>query len=244
MKRKRLLLKPDYERKGIRLYLGDCFDVLPTLEAGSVDAVVTDPPYGINYNGDRSLGKYKKWKSRKTEDRVSGDDSPFEPEMILALDLPTILWGGNHYATKLPESGGWLVWDKRRGATISQGFIGSDAEIAWTNLFGTVRLFSFMWCGLCRDEEIGKHYHTTQKPVALMLWCLSFLPNAKIILDPFMGSGTTGVACVRTGRRFIGIEKEPKYFDIAVKRIDHELDKGKIFIPPVTRTKKTTTRIM
>ena len=209
------------------IYNQNCLDVLPHLTG--VDAVVTDPPYGIDYKPERSLGKCKKWQSQKPFEAVAFDNRPFDPAPILSLNVQTVLWGGNHYASKLPDSGGWLIWDKKRGGTLSKDFIGSDVELAWANIQGTAKIFQHMWCGLCRDSEIGVHLHTTQKPVALMVWCLSFIRGDvniepyPTILDPFMGSGTTGVACIRTGRRFIGVEIELKYCKIAALRMEREL---------------------
>jgi site-specific DNA-methyltransferase (adenine-specific) len=195
------------------LYLGDCREI----KFGWVDAVVTDPPYGINHKVERTDSN-EKWK-RRSGARVFGDNKPFDPEPWIRV--PAILWGSNHFADKLPPSGGWLVFDKRRGGTHNQKFIASDCELAWSNAFGTVKIFSHLWAGLCRESEVGLHYHPTQKPIALMQWCIGMMPAAlTTILDPFMGSGTTGVAAVKLGRKFIGIEIEPKYFDIACRRID------------------------
>lgn len=201
------------------LYLGDCLEILPTL--GKVDAVVTDPPYGIGWQAGRGApssvrvagGLYgKDWGS------IEGDDKPFDPDPWIGFP-GVILWGANYYASRLPDSGGWLVWDKLRGGTQAQGFAKSAAELAWTNIGGIVRVKSIFWDGYRREVEIHQHYHPTQKPVTLMEWSLGFLPNAETILDPFMGSGTTGVACANLGRKFIGIEIDPKYFDIACRRI-------------------------
>jgi site-specific DNA-methyltransferase (adenine-specific) len=219
----------------VRRQLGDCLlinadcrDVLLEIACG---AIVTDPPYGLDYKPQRSLSKCKKWQSQKPFVAVQHDDEDFAPEHLLALDVPMVLWGGNHYADKLPPSGGWLVWDKKRGGTISRGFVGSDVELAWTNIGGTAKIFNYMWCGLCRDGEVGEHYHPTQKPVNLMQWCISLTPADAVIFDPYMGSGTTGIACIRTGRKFIGIEKDPKHFATAVERISRELEQG-VLLPP------------
>jgi site-specific DNA-methyltransferase (adenine-specific)/modification methylase len=134
-----------------------------------------------------------------------------------------ILWGANHYASKLPDSAAWLVWDKRDG-TAENAL--SDCELAWCNVGGSARLKRHMWNGLCRDSEIGVHLHPTQKPVVVMAWAME---KAKIaigatVLDPYMGSGTTGIACIRTGRKFIGIERDPKHFETACNRIRRELE--------------------
>ena len=221
------------------LYLGDCLEILPTL--GPIDAVVTDPPYGagisMNY-AQRFKNKAGKWwknsdrSKQSRHENIIGDDIPFDPSPFLDLGVHAILWGGNWYASHLPDSGGWFVWDKRNGSrdVTAADWPMSEAELAWTNIRKGVRVFRHTWFGLIRDSERGEHYHPTQKPIALMAWCLSFI-KGKIILDPYMGSGTTGVACVRLDRKFIGIEIEPKYFDIACRRIEQEYKQPKLFKP-------------
>ena len=221
-----MMIEPTWQTDdgSVKLYLGDCLKILSELEAGSVDAVVTDPPYGIDYNPRRSQGSAASG-SRRLLERVKGDSQPFNPTPLLALSLPTMFWGGNNFSSRLPDSSGWLVWDKRDAGSIFRGFIMSDVELAWTNVTQRTHVFSHRWCGHLRDSERDLFVHPTQKSVALMAWCLSFLPDSKTILDPFMGSGTTGVACVRTGRKFIGIEIDEKYFTIAVNRIEAELNR-------------------
>lgn len=185
------------------LYLGDCLDVLPTL--GKVDAVVTDPPYGIGASS-MSLG------FSRTSRMEKGDWDNQKPDLsqILSLGVPAVVWGGNYFT--LPPSRHWLIWDK--GA----GFKGRDfaeCEMAWCSTDGNTRILQHD--PLARGDYRNKQ-HPTQKPLAVMLFSLEHV-DGDMVLDPFMGSGTTGVACIRTGRRFIGIEKEPKYFEIALKRI-------------------------
>jgi len=213
-------MKPTWERGGIQLYLGDCLDVLPTLDGKF--AVVADPPYGMAYNPKRSP-KTGKWFKQHT-DAVIGDDGPFDPSPWLRYKA--ILWGANHYASRLPDVAGWLVWDKRRGGTYNPEFIASDCELAWTNVINRVKVFSHLWGGLCRDDEIGEHYHPTQKPIALMEWCIRFTGGT--VFDPYMGSGTTILAAIELGRRAIGIEISEEYFKIAVRRIDAALDQKRL----------------
>lgn len=203
------------------LYRGDCLAVLPTLAAGSVDAVVTDPPYGIYACGG-------KW-GKKTE--LQWDKSPAVGiENIVRLGRYAVVWGGNYFS--LPPSRGWLVWFKRDSVPSA-----ADVELAWTSFDMNARLID-QTIAATNMERIG---HPTQKPLRVMEWTLSFLPDdAQTILDPFMGSGTTGLACVRTGRKFIGVELEPRYFDIACRRIENEYAKRALFEPVPHREVQTT----
>jgi DNA modification methylase len=190
------------------LYEGDCLEVMPTLS--KVDAVVTDPPYGIGYKMPQG------GKSPRNIKPIIGDDAPFDPSPFLFA--PCLLFGADHFSERLPK-GTFHVWDKNPAGAVSDLF--SDAELFWTSWGGARRVFRHLWKGMCQASEKGgkQRWHPTQKPITLMRWCLGFLPNAETILDPFMGSGTTGVACVKEGRKFIGIELDPDYFDIACKRI-------------------------
>ncbi len=193
------------------LYLGDCLEILPTL--GKVDAVVTDPPYGIGMDGGK-IGKAK-------YDQMDWDKKPADVSFILQLNVPTIIWGGNYF--NVPPSQKWLVWDKKNDPTTF-----ADCELAWTNIPGSVRIFRWLWSGPYQEKR-EERFHPTQKPQSLLGWCLGFLPDASTILDPFMGSGTTGVACANLGRKFIGIEIEPKYFDIACRRIEDAYKQPRLF---------------
>lgn len=194
------------------LYLGDCLQILPTLE--KVDAVLTDPPYGIGMDGGK-IGK-------AVYERLSNWDArPANVAPILALGVPTVIWGGNYFP--LPPSPCWLVWDKEtQGVTTF-----ADCELAWTNCDKAVRMVRHLWSGpYMRVKE--SRAHPTQKPVRVMEWSLGFVPHG-VTLDPFMGSGTTGVACANLGRKFVGIEIEPKYFDIACERIAAAYAQGRLF---------------
>ena len=194
------------------LYLGDCLDVLPTL--GKVDAVVTDPPYGMSLDTDFS--GFRGWSGGGHKyKKIEGDNKPFDPKPFL-IAKTHVFWGAQYFCKSLPESGGWLVFNKRGEGKPSEICFG-DCELAWCDAMQSVRMFSHMWHGVARWSTEGR-FHPTQKPVALMEWCIDF-SDGHLILDPFMGSGTTGVACIRAGRRFIGIEKDEEYFDIALKRI-------------------------
>jgi DNA modification methylase len=199
------------------LYRGDCMDVLPTLS--KVDAVITDPPYGIGA-GEMSLGKWRTSRMQRGSWDAMAPDA-LMLDMLLAQCQFAVIFGGNYM--QLPPSRNFLVWDK--GA----GFKGRDfaeCELAWCSWDANARLLSHD--PLARGDYRCKE-HPTQKPVVVMAWAIGHTPKADTVLDPFMGSGTTGVAAVQMGRQFIGIEREPKYFDIACKRIEDAQRMGDMF---------------
>jgi DNA modification methylase len=211
--------------EGVELWCGDCREILPTL--GRFDAVVTDPPYGIGEDGGRFRGrigggvrvleKISSWDAARPQRDVF--------ELIMCVSNDQIIWGGNYFADLLPPSKGWLYWQKLMGGDFS------DGELAWTSRDRALREIT-----LC-NKMSGKN-HPTQKPLEVMRWCLGFIPDAQTIADPFMGSGTTGVAAVKLGRKFTGIEIEPKYFDIAVRRISEALKQPDFFVEPAKPAKQ------
>lgn len=209
------------------LYLGDCLTVLPELQA---DAVITDPPYGCGLLG--KAGRIGSHTSRsgikgRIYDPVIGDDQPFDPSHLLSF--PTvIMFGGNWFCNSLPASSCWLVWDKRCG-TASNNM--ADVELAWTNIGGPSRIIHHRWMGMIRDSEkgINDREHPTQKPVEVMKWCIEQAGKPTVILDPYMGSGTTGVAAMQVGAKFIGIEVHAPYFDIACERIENAQRQERLF---------------
>jgi site-specific DNA-methyltransferase (adenine-specific) len=221
-----------------RLYLGDCLEVLESFPlCFKVDAVITDPPYGISANTrTASTGRHNgaSFGLSGSSDYlpVYGDDSPFDPTPLLKFG-PAIIWGGNHFCSRLPDSSKWLIWDKRCGGTPDDN---ADCEIAWTNIKGPARIHRQVWRGFFREGVenaaiSGAKVHPTQKPVALMKWCLEQAGKPAVTLDPYMGSGTTGVAAVEMGLGFIGIERDPAYFDIACKRIEQACAQRPLFAP-------------
>ncbi len=204
------------------LYLGDCLEILPTL--GKVDAVVTDPPYGIG--ADEAAANNKgKWgwtyygESQWDRERPSKEVWP----LILSKAPDALVWGGNYFTDVLPPTMRWLIWDKGQ-----REFSLADFEMAWCSQNKAARIFFYPRAKALQDGKV----HPTQKPVEVMKWCLGFFPFAHTILDPFMGSGTTGVAYAKLGRKFIGIEIEPKYFDIACRRIEEAYAQPDMFIDP------------
>ncbi len=221
---------------GCELYLGDCMNVMSAL--GKVDAVVTDPPYGINYGrmlkgkGDGNGGSDGHgWKSYGAPDWDSQRPAKNIFDIIRTISKLQIVWGGNYFTDYLPPTMQWLVWDKGQ-----RDFSLADCEFAWSSQQKAARIFTYSRGKALLD---GKE-HPTQKPVALMEWCLGFLKSEERILDPFMGSGTTGVACVKTGRRFIGIEIAETYFDIACERIRKAYQQPDMFIsgPPAPKAEQ------
>jgi site-specific DNA-methyltransferase (adenine-specific) len=211
----------------IRLINADCLAVLPHVEA---DALVTDPPYGIGYDPVRSQESAASG-VRKPLDRVRGDDVPFDPTPLLGIAPRMVIWGANNFASRLPDAGGWLVWDKREGGSTFRGFQMSDCELAWCNVGRMVRTISHRWCGHLRDSERNNFVHPTQKPVVVMSWCLEQCktPADGLVFDPYAGSFTTAIACIRTGRRFIGCEIEPRYFKTGIDRCKAEYSRTVLF---------------
>lgn len=209
-----LPFKPYYDANGITIYNADCRKVLPWLDV--FDLLLSDPPYGINYvHGGNNNQKHQ---CRHAGVPVVGDDKPFNPALFLEYGREAILWGAEHYKNRLPEGGTWLTWDKRCGVVPERDQ--ADAEHAWFSVKGVSRVFRHVWDGFLRDSEKGEaRIHPTQKPVALMQWCLSLVPDATTIVDPFMGSGTTLVAAKLEGRKAVGIELDERYCESAAKRL-------------------------
>jgi DNA modification methylase len=211
-------MKPYYDHGGITIYHGDCRETAPRL--GTEFAVVSDPPYGMNWNtkmtrfsgGTLGASRVRDWP------QVSGDNVAFDPTPWLVYPA-VLLWGVNHFAQRVPV-GTWLVWLKKPAARY--GAFLSDAEIAWQAGGHGIYAFEFQWEGLNRAEERGEHYHPTQKPKALMRWCIERLPEMPL-LDPYMGSGTTLRAAKDLGRRAIGIEIEERYCELAARRLEQEV---------------------
>ena len=216
-----------YKRKEVigdaTLYLGDCLEILPTLP--KVDAVVTDPPYGIGEAAGKNKSRSNLAVSVDYGDD-SWDDAPISDHLMFMVTEAgrwCVVFGGNYYS--MPPSRCWLVWDKENG-----GSDFADCELAWTNLPKAVRRIRYMWNGMLRANGEARGDHPTQKPIGVMEWVIGHIPRPNAtILDPFMGSGTTGVACVRMGRRFVGIEREAKYFDVACERIENAQRQARLF---------------
>jgi site-specific DNA-methyltransferase (adenine-specific)/modification methylase len=191
------------------MYLGDCLEILPTLP--KVDAVITDPPYGLGIAANPVRQKHDKsdW------DAATPDAALFDA--LREMSESQVIWGGNYFP--LPPHQMFLVWDKVQPEDFSLAM----CEQAWTNVKRPAKLFRMS------VRAYGDRQHPTQKPVELIEWCIKHVGSPALVLDPFMGSGTTGVACANLGRKFIGIEIEPKYFDIACERIDNAYRQQRMF---------------
>lgn len=206
-------MQPYYDHGGIQIFLGDCREILPSL--GRFDLLLTDPPYGIGkiWQGGSSNG----WRSSEERaERNAWDGQAPDAEWLGTLrDVAAaqVFWGGNHFV--LPPARGWLVWRKEINPALSLG----DAELAWSNRDAPVRVFDHP-----RNKLTGRKMpeHPTAKPVALMSWCLGFFPEARTVIDPYMGSGPVAKACKGRGLRYVGIELVEKYCEIAAKRLAQE----------------------
>lgn len=230
----------------VKLYLGDCMDILPTL--AGIDAVISDPPYGMDWNTDStrfSGGQVPTDRTRRLArgiidgrddwGAIAADDHPFDPAPWMQYPR-CVLFGANHYAARLPV-GTLLIWLKKDDHLF--GTFLSDAEVAWMK--GGHGVYAYRQTFTARTKAKQAHgtagydlqpAHPTQKPVELMAWCMdrAKVPPGATVLDPYMGSGSTGIACIRTGRGFVGIEKDPSHYATALERIQRELSQGDLFL--------------
>ena len=209
-------MTPYYEHGGITIFHGDCREIAPGI--GHDFALIADPPYGMNLDTDmtRFSGRSR---GGRAWPRVTGDDEPFNPAPW--LDYPAVvLWGVNHFAQRVPV-GTWLVWAKKPPERY--GTFMSDAEVAWMKGGYGVYLRHVPWEG--RPNKRGENHpaHPTQKPVEIMQWCIEKAAGDRIILDPFMGSGTTLRAAKDLGRKAIGIEIDERYCESAARRLEQEV---------------------
>jgi len=205
------------------LYCGDCTVILPQLEP--VDLILTDPPYGIGAGSGTGGNNAAKAKDYGPDTWDKETPPLWLLELILVKGKHQIIFGGNYF--RMPPTSCVLVWDKDNSGNFA------DAELAWTNLNKAVRLKKWRWNGMIQEDMKNKEerQHPTQKPTRIMEWCITQAPaDVMTICDPFMGSGTTGVAAMNLEKRFIGIERERKYFDIACERIEAAQAQGRLAI--------------
>lgn len=198
-----------YEEKDpdLKIYLGDCLSILPLLP--NVDLVVTDPPYGIKADSNPIRGKF-------VHENIDFDQKRPERavfDILLSISDSVAIWGGNYFADFLPPRMGWLFWDKCNGE-----FSLSDGELCWTSKQNALRMFRKSRASVLSED---KNWHPTQKPVTLIKWTIKYLNKQGVVFDPFLGSGTTLVACKELNRNGIGIEISEKYCAIAKKRLQN-----------------------
>ena len=220
------------ERIGLAtLYLGDCMSIIDSIPKNA--AVVSDPQYGMDYDTDstRFSGGERKRGAGRSDRKIHGDDRPFDPTPWMRFKRVT-LWGYNHFANRLPV-GSMLVWLKRM--PYHYGTFLSDCEVGWQSWgCGVYAFHAPDSMGRRRQEYTGSAFgdataHPTQKPIALMEWCLDRTGDAPVYVDGYMGSGTTGVAVVKRRKPFIGVELDPNYFDIACRRIEEAQRQERLF---------------
>ena len=228
------MMKPYYQDELATIYHGDCREIVPMLGKRGFDAVVTDPPYGVNFvHGGGGGGIVSQGKSKP----IFGDDKAFDPAWLVELGgkskakkgkfltqaTPVLIFGANHFPVSEFSNGQWLVWDKSCGQGPNASFV--DAEFAWMNRRSARCIYRHFWMGIMRagmdNPSKSARCHPSQKPVELMMWCIETarIGLGKTVLDPYMGSGSTGVACRLNGRKFIGIELDEQYCEIAAKRL-------------------------
>ena len=209
--------------------IGDCRLINARMEDVAnlpvFDLGLTDPPYGIGENS-KKVASRGKLALPKDYGNFDWDKQPATPEQIShfrAHSKNQIIFGGNYF--DLPPSSCWLVWDKQNG---SNDF--ADCELAWTNLTKAVRRIYWRWNGMIRKGD-DVRIHPTQKPVGVMDWCLSQVPDTKTVFDPWMGSGTTAISCVKKGLKFTGVEADSAMFEKACKRVEEAYRQGDMFTP-------------
>lgn len=206
-------IEPYHREPGGCIFCADCLDILPLIPERSIDLCLTDPPYGIGWVG--SNASTREWTG------LINDDGELDLSQILRMNCPIVSFGANCYPSQLPHRGRWICWDKRVDPK-ADAMLGSPFELAWTNrISGFDKIYRVMHGGVVNSDG-GKRVHPTQKPIKLFEMILKDYPKSDLILDPFLGSGTTAVAAKQLGRKYIGIEIEEKYCKIAVQRLAQE----------------------
>ena len=202
---------------GVLVMQGDCLELLKDIPDGSVDMVLTDPPYGKK--SDKGTNGFGVAKTRRYTSEWDKKTPPKEVfDKICTVSKNAIVFGGNYFANMLPISNCWIFWDKKGDIAFQNPF--ADGELIYTTFKKPVKRIVFRQQGFITDSK-DKRYHPTQKPTELLEFLIREYTNpGDTVLDPFMGSGSTGVACVNTGRKFIGMELDPGYFEVAKRRIE------------------------
>ena len=201
-------------REGITLYRGDCLDILPTLTG--IDAVITDPPYGIGWDTDYTRFTTGFNVPRTNHKPIHADEAKFDPRPFL-LGVPSVMFGANFYADALPV-GTWLVWDKRLDESADKMF-GSCFELIWSRASHKQDILRHKWAGIfgTEHEPVRGRVHPNQKPVQLYTDLLSRYGGA-IVIDPYAGSGNTIIAAENLSRQCLAVEISPGYVAVALQR--------------------------
>lgn len=202
------------KNKSHKIFIGSCSDFMAELK--KCDCVVTDPPYGIAYKSPTGSAMTQRGDYKV----IANDDKDYDPAILFEISEKIITWGGNHYANKLPNSAGWLVWDKRDGEQINNN---SDCELAWTNMINSARMFHHRWNGMIKASEHGKRrIHPTQKPIALFEWALDICSAGEKVAEPYLGSGSCLIACDKTNRSCVATEIDLDFAAATIKRLIEE----------------------
>jgi len=224
-------MKPYFETSLGKLLCGDCLEIMKQLPDKSVDLVLTDPPYGIKIGDNGKIGGNGKITKVRQYIPVNWDNeglNQIQFEEIKRISTHQIIFGFNYFLDILKPTQCIIVWDKKCRNDWNDNF--SDCELAWTSFNKPAKVFHYLWMGALKEGKERERWHPTQKPIALIIWILeNYSQENNLILDPFLGSGTTAVACEKLNRRWIGIEINPEYCEIAKKRIQDETKQGKLF---------------
>lgn len=212
-----------YELGKHRLLCGDSTmidDVEKLMDGKKADMIFTDPPYGMNL--DTNFQEiHKKATTGKNHRAVLNDDKPFDPNCIFAIQAKErLIWGADYFADKLPSGGSWYVWDKVCGKFEDR--IGNEFELLWSERPHKRLILHHEWVGYNglnnEKEDLKRREHPNQKPLRLLIEVLQLFSDSETIIDLFLGSGSTLIACEKTKRICYGMELDEKYCDVIVKR--------------------------
>lgn len=215
------------------LYRADCLEVMAALPDKSIDLVFTDPPYGIgiekmNFTKEQNHGVCQRTNYEGCFEDKKLSEKYFSEMMRISKNQ--IIWGGNYYAHFLHETSGWIVWNKKGDGRFCNDF--ADGEMAWTSFKKPLKIYHYLWSGMVQEDMKNKEkrYHPAQKPVVLMTEILrDYTASGDTIFDGFMGSGTLGLSALNCGCKYIGVETDPKYYEIARERISTDVKQGRLF---------------
>ena len=213
----------------MQLFNEDCLDVMRRLADKSVDLILTDPPYGIGEAAGKNKSRGNMAVAKDYGDLEWDNAIPSKAyfDEIMRVSKHQVIFGGNYFVEHLRNSPCWIVWDKDNG---ENDF--ADCELAWCSFSSAVRRLKLRWNGMLQHNMKEKEHriHPTQKPVRLFEWILEkYAQPGWVIMDPFLGSGSSAIAAKRLGYEFIGVEREQSYFEAALERIPREVAQGRLF---------------